>query len=170
MKKIKWFWVWDDEKEEAWLREMALGGFLLEAIYPPCIYIFKSIPPKDVCFRMDFWNQSGQGLEKYLQPRTEAGWAFISKLNGWHYFCKPAEDGKMPLFADIDQNKAQKFQRLMTFLVGFLPVMLLWFPIIDNRLSSPLYELLGAVFIISLLFFIFATYKIYRRINQLREL
>jgi hypothetical protein len=42
------------------------------------MYIFKSIQPSDVCFRMDFWNQSGQGLEKYLQPRTEAGWVFIS--------------------------------------------------------------------------------------------
>ena len=28
IKKVrKWFWVWDDDKEEAWLRIMAIDGW-----------------------------------------------------------------------------------------------------------------------------------------------
>jgi len=48
--------------------------------------------------------------------------------------------------------------------------MLLWFPVIDNRLTSPFYEILGVIFVLSLAVFTFSTFKIYQRISQLREL
>ena len=28
----KWFWVWDFEKEEDWLNEMAINGWVLESV------------------------------------------------------------------------------------------------------------------------------------------
>ena len=28
----KWFWVWDFEKEDDWLNEMALNGWVLESV------------------------------------------------------------------------------------------------------------------------------------------
>ena len=28
----KWFWVWDFEKEEDWLNEMAMNGWVLESV------------------------------------------------------------------------------------------------------------------------------------------
>ena len=28
----KWFWVWDFEKEEEWLNEMAMNGWVLESV------------------------------------------------------------------------------------------------------------------------------------------
>ena len=32
IKKTKWFWAWEDEKEEAWLSEMASEGLHLETV------------------------------------------------------------------------------------------------------------------------------------------
>ena len=33
LKKVrKWFWVWEHEKEELWLNEMALSGWVLEKV------------------------------------------------------------------------------------------------------------------------------------------
>ncbi len=170
MVKIKWFWIWQDKKEESWLHEMALKGFHLDAINFPCVYRFKQGQPSSIFYCMDFLNQASQGFEQYLQPRIESGWRLISKMNGWQYFCISAQGDDHPELPGNKAAKAEKFQRLMTFMVGFLPIMLLWFPVIDNRLTSPFYEILGVIFVLSLAVFTFSTFKIYQRISQLREL
>jgi len=170
MVKIKWFWIWQDEKEETWLHEMAQKGFQLEGISLPGVYSFKQTQPTNTFYCMDIWNQQKEGFEAYLKPRTENRWKFITRMNGWLYFAKTINADEKPEFINIKPAKAEKFQRLMMFFVGFLPVMLLWYPIIDNQLSSPLYEMLGFVFIISLALFTITTFKIYQRISQLREL
>jgi hypothetical protein len=170
MKTIKWFWIWEDEKKENWLHEMAQKGYRLDAIHFPCVYSFMQIQPSNIHYRLDFWNSQRLSFEQYMQSRTEEGWKLVSKLNGWLYFCKTAKENEVPVSTNSDQAKADKYQQLMTFLVGFLPVMLLWYPIIDNRLKSPLYEILGIVFVLSLAIFIISTFMIYRRISELREL
>ena len=45
--KTKWFWAWQDEKEETWLSEMAHQGLHLDDVPFPGRYQFKSGEPAD---------------------------------------------------------------------------------------------------------------------------
>ena len=40
----KWFWVWEFEKEEQWLNEMALNGWVLCQV-GWCKYVLKNVSP-----------------------------------------------------------------------------------------------------------------------------
>lgn len=170
MKKLKWFWIWQDEKEEDWLHEMARKGNHLVAIDFPGVYRFTQSQPDETCYVMDFWNRQRVGFDAYMKPRTEAGWKFISKMNGWSYFEKPLKENEIAASIDVRLAKADKFQQLMMFLVGFMPIMLLWYPILGRRIASPLHELLGVIFVVALVIFTLITFSIYKRISQLREI
>lgn len=37
IRKVKWFWGWADEKEEAWLGEMAQQGWHLRRLVFPTV-------------------------------------------------------------------------------------------------------------------------------------
>jgi len=170
MKEFKWFWAWEDEKEEAWLHEMALVGNHLESVDMAGIYVFKEGKPSNAYYRLDFCNQQAKDYNAYLESFKTAGWQHVGKMSRWQYFRKTVKGNEEPELFNNNNNKADKYQRVMTFLVGFLPVMLLWFPLLDDRLHSPFYEILGALFIVLLVVFTFSTFKIYQRINQLRDL
>ncbi len=170
MKKIKWFRLWQDEKEENWLRSMAQKGFRLDGINFPGVYSFTKNQPADIYYVMDFWNRQREGFEAYLKPRTEAGWKLISKMNGWSYFEKPLSENEKSASINVKLAKADRFQQLMMFFVGFLPIMLLWYPILGRRIAWPLNAVFGIIFVIALIIFTTTTFKIYQRISQLREI
>jgi hypothetical protein len=48
----KWFWVWDFEKEERWLNEMALEGWALVAV-GWCRYVFERCEPGAYMIRLE---------------------------------------------------------------------------------------------------------------------
>ena len=52
--KTKWFWAWQDEKEETWLTEMAHQGLHLDDVPFPGRYQFKSGEPADYVYRLDY--------------------------------------------------------------------------------------------------------------------
>ena len=45
----KWFWVWEFEKEEDWLNEMAMNGWVLENV-GWCTYHFVRCEPGYLAF------------------------------------------------------------------------------------------------------------------------
>ena len=48
----KWFWVWDFEKEEEWLNEMAMNGWALESV-GFCTYHFVRCEPGEYSVRLE---------------------------------------------------------------------------------------------------------------------
>ena len=48
----KWFWVWDFEKEERWLNEMALDGWALVGV-GWCRYTFERTEPGEYTIRLE---------------------------------------------------------------------------------------------------------------------
>ena len=48
----KWFWVWDFEKEEDWLNEMAMNGWVLESV-GFCTYHFLRCEPGEYTVRLE---------------------------------------------------------------------------------------------------------------------
>ena len=66
MKQFHWFWAWDDEKEEAWLREMAQKGWHFQSVTPPGNYTFEKGEPRDDVYRLDRFVDNQNSKADYL--------------------------------------------------------------------------------------------------------
>lgn len=169
MNRIKWFWSWQDEKIETWLEEMALSGWKLTAIPFPGWFRFTSISPTTIAYRLDYHNRQKIGMNAYLDGFLDDGWEFITRLNGWLYFCKPlAQSNNQPPELSV-QPKIDKLTHQLSIMGSFIPLMTLWFPLFGNRASSPTYELLLIIYVLSLIAFLFNIIKGYQRVRELRK-
>ncbi len=169
MKRIKLFWSWQDEKVEKWLEEMALSGWKLSAIPLPGIFRFESISPAAITYRLDYHNRQKIGMNAYLDTFFDDGWEFITKLNGWLYFSKKLPKAGTQKINLNAQPKIDKLTHQLSIMGSFIPLMTLWFPLFGNRASSPTYELLLIVYVLSLVVFLFNIIKGYQRIRELRK-
>lgn len=117
----KWFWPWQDGKEEAWLGEMARQGWHL--VKPDFLgqYTFAAGTGRDMVFRMDFVGNSKRDAS-YLQLFQDTGWEHVGELAGWQYFRKPASLGNMPEIFTDNASKIAKYRRLLLALTIFLPI------------------------------------------------
>ena len=95
----KWFWVWDFEKEEDWLNEMALNGWVLDGV-GFCSYDFIRCEPGEYTVRLEMhgWD------EQYVDFMRETGADYVGRMLAWIYFRKKTEDGPFDLFSDIDSR------------------------------------------------------------------
>ena len=166
-RKFKWFWAWQDEREEEWLRSMAQQGWHLVSLFPT-IYTFEQGEPRDDVYRLDFIT-SNTDTEEYLQLFADAGWEHFGVMSGWQYFRKPAAARQSDEIYTDPKSKAQKYRRLIGFLVIFSPVWVVAvLPAYLTRVRGTLWALGPAVF--SAAFSVVWAYgliMIARRIRQL---
>ena len=167
--KFKWFWAWQDEKEEAWLHEMAQQGLHLRSVTGPGYYEFEMGEPRNEYYRMDYIVDR-KDYQNYLQLFKDAGWEHIGEMGGWQYFHTKAEGTAIPeIYTDKD-SKAQKYQRLITILIVFLPI----FITITTRPIDTSSEFVGLYFAgkmigtFLMLLYTAAMIKIFQRIQQLK--
>ncbi|MBR0516877.1 MAG: DUF2812 domain-containing protein [Firmicutes bacterium] len=97
----KWFWVWDFEKEERWLNEMALQGWVLDGV-GWCTYHFKKCEPGEYTVRLEMHPYD----EGYVSFMNETGAEFVGRMMMWIYFRKKVEDGAFDLYSDLDSKIA----------------------------------------------------------------
>lgn len=97
----KWFWVWDFDKEERWLNEMALQGWVLDGI-GFCTYHFKKCEPGEYAVRLEMRPHD----DSYVAFMEETGAEFVGRFTMWIYFRKRVEDGAFDLYSDIDSKIA----------------------------------------------------------------
>ena len=95
----KWFWVWDFDKEEAWLNEMALNGLALDSV-GFCTYTFVRCEPGEYTVRLEMHARD----EAYVDFMEETGAEYVGRMVAWVYFRKKAADGPFDLFSDIDSR------------------------------------------------------------------
>jgi len=168
--KFKWFWAWDDEREETWLGNMAREGWHLRALGLPGNYTFESGKPREDHYRMDFITNR-KDYQNYLQLFKDAGWEHLGELGGWQYFRTEEQDNVIPeIYTDKD-SKVQKYQRLFAYLIIFFPV--LWiFTIRPADSTSNLADIymIGKLFMVVLLtIYAYAIVRILGRIKQLKN-
>jgi hypothetical protein len=121
--KTKWFWLWQDEQEEEWLRSMAKQGLHLKEIRLLNRYVFEESTPQDIVYRLDFFT-ANKDYPGYQQLFRDAGWEHVAVYGSWQYFRKPAAAGaSLEIFTDTD-SKVQKYQRIVAILVVFMAVFL----------------------------------------------
>lgn len=73
MRKRRWFWVWQDAKEEAWLEEMSEKGWQLQSVTPLQYTLRKSEPRGDTNW-LDNLKARLRDLVEYLDVMTTASW------------------------------------------------------------------------------------------------
>lgn len=101
----KWFWVWEFEKEEKWLNDMACDGWLLDGV-GWCRYTFRSCEKDSFRVRLEmlaFAPGSEEGRE-YIGFIEGSGAKCVGSLMKWVYFVKDRADGEFELFSDIDSR------------------------------------------------------------------
>ena len=108
----KWYWVWDFEKEEVWLNEMAQNGWVLDGV-GFCTYHFIRCEPGEYTVRLEMHNYD----EAYLGFMADTGAEYIGRMVKWIYFRKKASEGSFDLFSDID-SRIRHLDRIGKMLFG----------------------------------------------------
>ena len=170
IRKFKVFWAWQDDKEEAWLRQMSQEGHHLASLGFPGFYNFTAGEPLNYVYRMDFFTET-KDYAHYLQLFKDAGWEHLGRMGSWQYFRILAKEGESPeIYTDPD-SKIQKYRRLLTYLIIFLPI---WNVIFLRNLGSSGHEVLRFIgfvaYIVFTVAFITAVMQLLKRIKALKRL
>ena len=97
-RRFKWFWPWQNEQEEGWLREMSQDGRHLRSTGPGRFhlpvgllgfYSFDLGEPRDYLYRLDP-QDSLKDKQTCLQLLRDAGWESLGAKDGCQYFRKEA--------------------------------------------------------------------------------
>lgn len=95
----KWLWVWDFEKEERWLNEMAMDGWALCEV-GFCKYVFERTQPGEYIIRLELHQHD----ERYIEFMHDTGAEVAGRLFAWVYFRRKSELGPFDIFSDIDSK------------------------------------------------------------------
>ena len=95
----KWIWVWDFDREEEWLNDMALNGWVLESV-GWCTYRFMRCELGEYAVRLEMHPYD----EAYIDFMRETGAEYIGRMIAWVYFRKKTSEGAFDLFSDIDSR------------------------------------------------------------------
>jgi hypothetical protein len=166
--KRKWFWAWQDEKEEAWLSEMAREGLHLEQVGLPGRYTFRKGEPENFIYRLDYQSLHSKDKESYLQLFEDAGWEHVGDMSGWVYFRIKSENGEVPEIYSDAKSKKGKYERIITYLIIILPICLFIRPDAPET-ASPYFFIIEGLWVVLVLLFVTAILQLMRRIGQLKE-
>ena len=117
----KWFWVWDFDKEEKWLNEMAAKGLSLVGV-GFCRYEFADCTPGEYAIRLERLPQPAAHPEsvKYLEFLEETGAEHVGTFqNYWVYLRKKKADGDFQIFSDND-SRINHLGRIIAFITAIV--------------------------------------------------
>ena len=101
----KLFWVWDFDKEEKWLNEMAAKGLSLVSV-GFCKYEFEDSLPGEykICLQLLDKMPRHPESKKYIDFLETTGAEHVGSFTRWVYFRKKATEGDFELFSDNDSR------------------------------------------------------------------
>ena len=107
------FWVWEFEKEERWLNEMAQEGWALQNA-GFCTYTFEKTEPGQYIIRLAMLDSSPD-FESFMEELEAQS---VGHCFSWGYFRRSAQLGPFDLFSDVDSrishlNKIGQMVRLL---------------------------------------------------------
>ena len=167
MTRVRWFWAWQDEKEEKWLTEMANNGWHLKNVRFPGRYAFEQGAPRNIFYRLDFFIDRKK-REDYLQIFRDAGWEHVGEYGSWQYFRKEAAPGEEPEIFTDNESKVKKYGRIIAILVPLTPV---WAIMIGrlNRRPEIFFQIVTFIGILVMLFYIYTMLNMIRRVSRLKR-
>jgi len=170
IQKTKWFWAWNDDKEEAWLGQMASEGWHLVSLRLPGNYLFEEGSPRQDVYRMDYISNP-KDYQDYLQLFKDAGWEHIGRMGSWQYFRKSVQGNQVPEIYTDNTSKAQKYQRVLVTLVILLPILTVFVtrPAVEGGPWYDLHSIIKTLLSLFLIFYVYALVRIFNRILQLTK-
>lgn len=131
----KWFWVWEFDREEKWLNDMARQGWALDEI-GFCRYGFSESEPGEYVIRLEMLNDmpSSEKGQDYIDFVEGTGAEQVGRWMKWVYFRKKAVDGEFDLFSDID-SRIRHLDRIMK-MIGVIGLANLAIGLSDLRLNG----------------------------------
>ena len=169
----KWFWVWDFDKEEKWLNEMASKGLALIGT-GFCKYEFEECTPGEYTFRIELLeNHLGHPeSQRYIQFLEDTGVEQVGSYMRWCYFRKKQVDGQFDLFSDFD-SRIRHLNRIQLLV---LPVMLLnllnalnWFHLYWSYYRPSELFFLGLLFLLIIGILAYAWGRLQMKKNKLKK-
>ena len=107
MKHVVYKLMFDYQKEEKWINEMALKGMNF-IDYSIGRYLFEEGRPGEYLYRIELLKNNPRHAESaaYIKFMEELGIECVSTYVNWVYFRKKAADGPFDLFTDCDSKIA----------------------------------------------------------------
>ncbi|MDE6125257.1 MAG: DUF2812 domain-containing protein [Eubacterium sp.] len=128
MKKVihKAFFIWNFDKEERWLNEMAAKGLALTSV-GFCRYEFEDCAPGEYKICLQFLENSFKSIDntKYIEFLEETGAEHISTFNRWAYFRKKTYGEDFQLFSDTS-SRIKYLTRIIRFTMLLFILNLYW--------------------------------------------
>lgn len=112
----KWFWVWNFDKEEQWLNDMAAKGLALVAVTIGT-YTFEEGAPGDYKVRLELLDNLPQHPEsgQYIRFLEETGAEYLGSVGRWVYFRRKTADGPFELYSD-NASRVRHLNRILALL------------------------------------------------------
>ena len=115
----KLFFVWDFDKEEAWLNEMSAKGLHLQSVRF-CKYTFNEGIPGEYVYRLEMLDNLPSHAEsaQYISFVEDTGAEHIASLFRWVYFRKKTNGSGFDIYSDL-ASRISHLKRILT-LTGIL--------------------------------------------------
>ncbi len=128
-KQIKWFTIFEYEKEQDYLREMHKSGWKFVKVTGLGMYYFEKCIPQDVVYQLDYNEDGLANKDEYLKMFDDCGWEYIQDFFGYSYFRKAvSEDG---VAEEIFCDEESRFQMMKRVIKGrMLPLLILFFTVL----------------------------------------
>ena len=124
MRKVihKWFWIWNFDKEEKWLNEMAAKGLALTSV-GFCRYEFEDCVSGEYKICLEFLENNFRRVEneKYIEFLEETGAEHVGTFAGWAYFRKRTTEDNFRLFSD-NTSRIKHLTRIINFIMVLIGV------------------------------------------------
>jgi hypothetical protein len=172
---FKVFFAWQEEKEAAWLEEMAEKGWLMEK-YHMIFYTFVQGQPEKYIYKFDY-RDTNRDTTEYLEIFQDSGWEYVDRYLNWYYFRKKDDGTQLSDIYTDSRSEVQKYKALFrTFLIlGIVNL----FNLINitfntsNTLSHQgeltFYNILRLLVLAAFVLVGYACFKTYRRIQGLKS-
>lgn len=125
-KCMKYFTIFEYEKEEKYLREMHKDGWKFLKVSGLGTYHFEKCTPEDVVYQLDYNKEGMKNKDEYLQMFSDCGWEHLQEFAGYSYFRKPASEmnGEEGIFCD-EESKLRMMERVLR--VRMTPLVVIFF-------------------------------------------
>ena len=168
MTKFKFFTVWQEGREEQWLKTMSANGWHLCWV-GFLTYQFEKGEPRDYEYSLDFRFEARCDMQEYLGLIEDSGWTHLGNMSGWQYFRIDADKAAAaPIYSD-KESLIGKYKRVLAVL--FLSGLPLTIMVLTGSLNRPAVTetFLGYLIAALLIGLVYSIIRTMLMINRLRS-
>lgn len=157
----KVIWVWNFDKEEKWLNEMAAKGLCLVSV-GLCRYDFEECNPGEYQIRMQLLENlpSNPESRKYMEFLESTNVEHIGSVLRWVYLRKKTTDGDFELFSD-NESRVRYLTQVIRF-ISVIAFLSLYIGAYNIFLAITLNNMINYIGFVNIAIAVFAAFGILR--------